>query len=201
MELKGIIEDMGMMNITLKPDVKPVKQRPYCLNLEYKEKVYLELDKMLAVDIIEPVEEYDWVGLMVVQEKKQKDEVRICVDLRKLNDACVHDLIPTSFMDEVLENVGVQEAYSFTDGFSWYHQIKIAAKDRSKTTFTTKWGYFHYTIMPFSLKDEPAIFSRVVIATFKEFDYKLLEVYFDDWSVFGFVKCHVTGLCLMLDTC
>ena len=55
---------------------------------------------------IEPVEEFNWVSPMVVQEKKQKDEIRICVDHRKLNDACVHDPFPTPFTDEVLDNVG-----------------------------------------------------------------------------------------------
>jgi len=102
------------------------------------------------------------------------------VDLRKLNDACVHDPFPTPFTDEVLENVGGQEVYSFTDGFSGYHQIKIASEDRSKTTFMTEWGCFQYIIMPFGLKNVHAIFSRVVVATFKEFIHNFLEVYFDD---------------------
>lgn len=109
------------------------------------------------------------------------------MDLRKLNDACVHDRFPTPFTDEVMENVGKQEAYSFTDGFSRYHQIKIAPKDGSKTTFGTEWGFFQYIVMPFGLKNMPAIFSRVVVATFKEFIHKFLEVYFDDWTVFGLV--------------
>jgi hypothetical protein len=74
---------------------------------------------------------------MVVQEKKQ-GRIRICIDLRKLNDACVHDLFPTPFTDEVLENVGGQEVYSFTDGFLGYHQIKTATKDKYKTTFATE---------------------------------------------------------------
>jgi hypothetical protein len=34
----------------------------------------------------------------------------------------------TPFTDEVLENVGGHEAYSFTDGFSGYHQIKIVGR-------------------------------------------------------------------------
>jgi len=58
-----------MMKITLKLDAKLVKQGPYHLNLKYKEKVCLELDKMLAANIIEPVEESDWVCPMVVHEK------------------------------------------------------------------------------------------------------------------------------------
>ena len=65
---------------------------------------------------------------MVVQDKKI-DEVRICVDMRKLNDAWMYDPFPTPFMDEVLEEVGGQEMYSFTDGFSSYHQIRIAKED------------------------------------------------------------------------
>ena len=95
-DLKGIIAYLGVMKITLKHNAKPVRQRPYLLNPKYKEKVRLELDKMLAVGIVEPMEESDWVSPMVVQEKNQKDEIRICVDLRKLNDACVEFFYKTS---------------------------------------------------------------------------------------------------------
>ena len=179
-EMKGILGDIGEMKIPLKKDAKPVKQRPYRLNPKYKEKVRMELDKMLATGIIEPVEESEWVSPMVVQEKKTKREIRICVDLRKLNDACLHDPFPTPFTDEVLDNVGGQEVYSFTDGLSGYHQIRIAPEDRHKTTFATEMGSFQYTVMPFGLKNAHAIFSRVVISAFKEFIHKFLEVYFDD---------------------
>lgn len=120
-EMKGILGDLGVMKIPLKPDVKPVKQCPYRLNPKYKAKVKEELDKMIVARIIESVEESEWVSPMVVQDKKTKGEIRIRVDLRKLNDASIHDPFPTPFSDEVLDNVGGQEAYSFTDGFSGYH--------------------------------------------------------------------------------
>jgi hypothetical protein len=73
---------------------------------------------------------------MVVQDKN-KGEIKICVDLRKLNDACFHDPFSTPFTDEVSDNVGGQEAYSFTVGFSGYHQIQIAKEDCHRTTFAT----------------------------------------------------------------
>lgn len=170
--LKGIIGDLGVMKITLKPNMNLVNQRPYRLNSKYKEEVHVELDKMLAARIIEPVEESDWVSPMMVQQKKQKDEIRICMDLRKLNDACVHDPFPTPFKDEVLDSIGGQEAYSFTDGFSRYHQIKIVLEDSSNTTFMTEWGCFQYTIMLFRLKNSPVIFSCVVVLAFKEYIHK-----------------------------
>lgn len=147
MDLKGIIGDLGMMKITLKPDTKSVKQRPYHLNPKYKEKVCVELDKMLTAIIIEPMEEFEWVSPMVIQDKKYKGKIRICVDLGKLNDACVHDPFLTPFIDEVLENVDRKEAYLFTDGFSGYHQIKISPEDRKKMTFTMEWACFQYTVI------------------------------------------------------
>jgi hypothetical protein len=120
--MKGIKGPMGEMRIPLKPYARPVKQRPYILNPKYKEKVKIELDQMFEARIIEPVEESERIIPMVVQDKKI-GEIWIFVDLRKLNDACFHDPFPTSFTDEVLENVGGQEVYSFTDGFSGYHHI------------------------------------------------------------------------------
>jgi hypothetical protein len=103
--MKGIKGPMGEMNVPLKPYARPVKQRPYRLNPKYKEKVKIELDKMLEAGIIEHVEESKWISPMVVQDKKI-GEIRICLDLKKLSDACLHDPFPTSFTDEVLDNVG-----------------------------------------------------------------------------------------------
>jgi hypothetical protein len=55
--------------------------------------------------------------------------------------------------------------------------------------------------MPFGLKNVPAIFSRVVIASFKEFIHQFLEVYLDDWTVYSLLKDHVEVLRLMLEIC
>jgi hypothetical protein len=56
-DMKGIKGPMGEIRIPLKPYARPVKWRPYRLNPKYKEKVKIELDRMLEAGIIEPVEE------------------------------------------------------------------------------------------------------------------------------------------------
>jgi hypothetical protein len=118
-----------------------------------------------------------------------------------MNDACLHDPFPTPFTDEVLDNVGGHEVYSFIDGFSGYHQIMIAKEDRHKTTFSIEWGSYQYTVMSCGLKNAPTIFYRVVVEAFKEFLHKFLEAYFDDWVVFSLLKNHIECLRLMLDRC
>ena len=104
-EMKGILGDLGVMRIPLNEGVKPIIQHPYRLNPRYKEKVRHELDKMITTSIIEAMEESEWVSPMVFQDKKEKGEIRICMDLRKLNDASVHDPFPTPFTDEVFPNL------------------------------------------------------------------------------------------------
>jgi Na+/H+ antiporter NhaA len=56
-------------------------------------------------------------------------------------------------------------------------------------------------MIPFGLKNPPAIFSRVVVAIFTYFIHKFLEVYLHDWTLFILLKDHVEVLILMLDRC
>jgi hypothetical protein len=200
LEMNGISSELGEMNIPLNLDSKLVRQRSYRLNPKYKEKVKAKINRMLDAGIIEPVVESEWISPMVVQDKKI-GRINICVDMRKINESCLHDPFPTPFKDEVLENVGGHEAYSFTYGFSGYHQIQIMQEDKYKTTFATEWGSYQYTMIPFGLKNASAIFSRVVVVTFKEFIHKFLEVYLDDCTMFSLLKDHIEVLRIMLDRC
>ena len=65
-EMKGIVWDLGEMKIPLKLDAKPFKHRPDRLNPRYKEKVKVELDHMLNVGIIDPIEESEWIIPIVI---------------------------------------------------------------------------------------------------------------------------------------
>jgi hypothetical protein len=55
--------------------------------------------------------------------------------------------------------------------------------------------------MLFALKNAPAVFSQIVIAAFREFIHKFVEVYMDDWMVYNLLKYHVGLLWLMFDQC
>ena len=55
--------------------------------------------------------------------------------------------------------------------------------------------------MPFGLKNALVIFSKLVVEVFKEYIHKFVEVYFDDWTMFGLLKKHVEALRPMLAKC
>ena len=106
------------MKIHPLPITAPVKKRPYKLAHKYKEIVKIEIDNMLIAGIVYPIDQSKWASPMVVQPKKHDlNELRVCVDYRLLNKATKIDPFPTSFADEVLNEVAGHECYSFTNGF------------------------------------------------------------------------------------
>ena len=61
----------------------------------------------------------------------------------------------------------------------------MSAKDQSKTTFTCPFGTYAYRCMPFGLCNAPATFQRCMTAIFSDFCGKIVEVFMDDFSVYG----------------
>src|SRR5215470_13831138 len=178
-----------------------------------------EVIKLLDAGIIYPISDSTWVSPVQVVPKKggitvvpnEKNELipmrtvtgwRVCIDYRKLNDATRKDHFPLPFIDQMLKRLADHTYYCFLDGMSGYLQIPIAPKDQEKTTFTCPFGTFAYRRMPFGLCNAPATFQRCMIAIFEEMVGEIMEVYMDDFSIFGdsFDEC-LHNLELVLQRC
>jgi hypothetical protein len=70
------------------------------------------------------------------------------------------------------------------------------------TTFTCPFGTFAYRRMPFGLCNAPATFQRCMMLIFSDMVEKFLDVFMDDFSVFGysFDNC-LHNLSLVLKRC
>eukprot|EP00253_Pinus_taeda_P025549 PITA_25549 len=165
-------------------NVKPVRQPHRRMNPMLQDIVREELQKMLKVNFIYPISDSQWVSPLVVVPKKN-GKWRICVDYRQLNKATLKDYFPLRFIDQVLDTLGGKSSFSFLDGFSGYNQIRIALEDQDKTTFTCPWGTYAYNVFPFGLCNAPATFQRAVLAIFADLVHDCVEVYMDDFSVYG----------------
>ncbi len=93
-----------------------------------------DIDKLLAVGFIQFIKEVTWLSPIVIIPKKN-GKLKIYIDFRKLNATTKNDPYPSLFIDEVLNTIARCEAYSFLDGYSRYHQISIAPKDKCKLAF------------------------------------------------------------------
>nr|GEU93366.1 hypothetical protein [Tanacetum cinerariifolium] len=138
--------------------------------------------------------------LPVIIAKDLKDDEKAA--LLKLNNATGKDHFPLPFMDQMLERLAGNEIYCFLDRFSGYFQIPINPPDQEKTTFTYPYGKFVYRRMPFGLCNAPGTFRRCMMAIFHEMIEKTMEVFMDDFLVFGdsFSSC-LSYLDIMLQRC
>ena len=208
-----------MHRIYLEDDTKPTREMQRRLNPTLKEVVKNELLKLLDADIIYPILDSRWVSPIQVVPKKSgltvvkssKDELipmrtttgwRMCVDYRKLNSKTRKDHFPLPFLDQILERVAGHDFYCFLDGYSGYYQIDIAPEDQEKTTFTCPFGTFAFKRMPFGLCNAPATFHRCVLSIFEDYVEKIVEVFMDNFTVYGdsFHIC-LTNLSLILTRC
>nr|GEZ70779.1 reverse transcriptase domain-containing protein [Tanacetum cinerariifolium] len=88
----------------------------------------------------------------------------------------------------------------FEDDYS--PKIPIDPKDQETTTFTCPYGTFAYKRMPFCLCNAPGTFQRCMMAIFHDMVEQTMEVFMDDFLVFGnsFSTC-LTNLEKMLKRC
>ncbi|GJS87012.1 reverse transcriptase domain-containing protein [Tanacetum coccineum] len=185
-----------------------VIQKQRRLNTNMQEAVKKEIVKLLDTGIIYPIVNSPWVspihcvpkkgGITVVTNKN--DELvptrtitgwRVCINYRKLNEATAKDHFPFPFIDQMLERLARNKYFCFLDGFSGYFQIPIDPMDQEKATFTCPFGTYAYRRMPFGLCNVVATFQRCMLAIFHDMIEEFVEVFMDDFSIFGnsFEKC------------
>ena len=199
-DMEGIDPKFYEHKINLKEGAVPVKQQRYRMNPNYAKQVKEEIDRLLRVGFIYPVEKATWISPIVIVPKKNM-KIRVCVDYRRLNAATIPDPFPLPFTDSLLDEVAGKEMYTFLDGFSGYNQVKMAPEDRDKTAFITEWGVFVATVMMFGLKNAPATFQRMVQEIFYDYLTDFMKVFVDDFSVAGERAKHLFQLRLCLQRC
>ncbi|KAH9792490.1 hypothetical protein KPL71_004147 [Citrus sinensis] len=110
---------------------------------------------------------------------------RVCMDYKKLNKATRKDPFPLPFINQMLDRLAEKQSYYFLDGR-----------------------------MPFGLCNAPATFQICMMSIFSDMVEQTLEVFMDDFSVFGetynnclhnleevLKRCEMTNLVLNWEKC
>ncbi|CAN6554875.1 unnamed protein product [Malus baccata var. baccata] len=218
-DIKGISPTTCMHHIFLEEGAKLTREAQRRLNPPMMEVVKKEIIKLLDCGVIYPISDSRWVSPVQCVPKKSGVTVvanaenelvpqriqtgwRVCIDYRKLNTTTRKDHFPLPFIDQMLERLAGYAFYCFLDGYSGYNQIVISPEDQEKTIFTCPFGTFAYRCMPFGLCNAPATFQRCMMSIFSDYVEKIIEVFMDDFSVFGdsFDSC-LHNLSLILKRC
>nr|GEX42797.1 reverse transcriptase domain-containing protein [Tanacetum cinerariifolium] len=195
----GDEEKSALIKILMEEDYKPAVQHQRQVNPKIYNIIKKEVEKLLDAILVYPISDSPWVS-------------PVGIDYQKLNEATHKDHFPLPFMNQMLERLAGNEFYCFLNGLSGYFQIPIDPRDQEKTTFTCPYGTFAYRRMPFGLCNAPGTFQRCMLAIFHKIVKKTMEVFMDDFLVFGnsfenclphldkmLQRCEDTNLCLNLE--
>ena len=111
-----------------------------------------------------------WVSQIVAVKKKEKNEVRICIDPRDLNDAiqCPHH--PMRTIEKVVANVPEAKYFAVVDSKTGFWQVPL---DKESSMFKR---------MPYGIKSGSEVFQR---AMEELFIVSLCEIVVDDILIWG----------------
>lgn len=169
--------------IDLEVGAKAVYRAPYRLTFQEEVEVKERIKELMAAGHIQPSKS-PWAA-PVLFAKKKDGSLRFCVDYRALNKATVKNRYPLPNADSLMEKLGGATVFSKIDLRSGYYQIKVAEEDIYKTAFSTNYGHYEFTVMPFGLCNAPATFMQLMNDVFRDFLNIFVVVYLDDILIFS----------------
>ena len=123
-----------------------------------------------------------WCAGMVIAPKKS-GSVRICVDLKLLNQSVLREVHPLPRVDETLAQLTGAKYFSKLDANSGFRQIPLAPASRLLTTFITAFGRYFFNKLPFGVSSAPEHFQKRMSAILAGLEGTVCQM--DDVLVFG----------------
>ncbi|KAG9122095.1 hypothetical protein FRC07_001668, partial [Ceratobasidium sp. 392] len=99
--------------------------------------------------------------------------LRLVVDYRKINTITKPDQFPMPIQADLVEKLKDAKIFTKLDIQWGFNNIQIKEGDEWKTVFRTKEGIFEYSVVPFGIRNGPAVFQRFVNKIF----HNLINVY------------------------
>ena len=184
MVFKGL-ENLGEeFIIKLKPEATPhALYTPRHVPLPLRPQVEEELQRMESLGVISKVDKQtQWCAGMVVVPKKN-GKVRICIDLKPLNENVLREVQPTPKVDETLAQLTGAKVFSKLDANSEFWQIPLSESSRPLTTFITPIGCYYFHKLPFGISSAPEHFQKRMSAILSGLEGVVCQM--DDVLVFG----------------
>lgn len=181
----GKLKDF-QLHIPINKEVQPVAQSVRPVPFSLRTPIENKLDELTDLDIVEKAEgPTPWVSPIVVVPKTNGD-LRICVDMRRANEAIERERHPIPTVDEVIHDLNQSTVFSKLD-LKWaFHQIELDEESREITTFVTHRGLYRYKRLMFGVSCAPEMYQRIIQQALH--GCKGVRNIFDDIVVHGSTK-------------
>ena len=122
-----------------------------------------KIDELLDGDIIERVVGPTTWASPVVVAPKPSGEIRLCVHMRRPNEAIIRERLRIPTVDEVLEELNGSTVFSKLGLRHGFHQVELHTDSTDITTFVTHDGLFRHERLRFGVDAAPEKYQPIII--------------------------------------
>ena len=151
---QGLIKSIMMLALR---GSKPIKPHPYRMNPMKLQYLRQEIQYSLDNDFIEPCKSNGSSPCILVP--KPDGAFRMCTDYRKVNCATKTDSFQVPSMDDCIDNIGQAKYITKLDLLKGLCQIPLTDRAKEISAFVTPDGFYQNKVLPFGMKNSPALFS------------------------------------------
>nr|WEX32083.1 polyprotein [Dioscorea bacilliform SN virus] len=201
-----VVCELNIINPDLTIQDKPLKHVTPAMEETFRK----HIDALLKLKVIRESKSrhrttafivYSGTTVDPVTGKESKGKERMVFNYKRLNDNTEKDQYSLPGINTILKRVGQSKIYSKFDLKSGFHQVAMAPQSVEWTAFLAPGGLYEWLVMPFGLKNAPAVFQRKMDNVFRGTE-KFIAVYIDDILVFSETEDeHVKHLRIMLHIC
>ena len=159
----------------LKPNAKPARHAPRKVPIHLQEAFHEEIRNLEALGILEETKDVtEWVNSFVIMEKKLpidssnshspghnvQKKLRICLDLRDLNEALEREPYYTCSIEEIIGKFHGMTKFTIADFNKGYWMVELDPESRKYTTIVLDIGRFQWTRPPMGSIVVQDVFQR-----------------------------------------
>ncbi|XP_064651664.1 uncharacterized protein K02A2.6-like [Lineus longissimus] len=150
-----------LLKLHIDQNVKPVAQHRR-IPFNRRAKVCDKLAELEGLDVIEPISgPTSWVNPLVVVEKPSGD-IRLCLDMRRANEAIKREKHPVPTVDETLQEISGARVFCKLDLNMAFHQIELDESCRDITTFAGPNSLYRYKRLNFGMNMATEKFQCII---------------------------------------
>lgn len=120
-EMPGLDSRVVTHKHNIKEGTTPLKQLPRHFRPELEIKIKHEIQKLLDVGFIKPIQHPTWLTNIVPVKKKKNGQIRCCIDFRDLNKACPKGEFSLPNIDMLVDPTAGHSMFFFMDRSRGYN--------------------------------------------------------------------------------